>query len=227
MTYVCSVIEPNQDSTLYTEFWRRFRKSILEYNPGASMRVHFDIGDGNEGSANAIAIENAYHMTKDLNDIVIIADVDMLQTSTITLDDLSGDWDVAVTVRENRHPLNSGIVIIKPTYEGKNFLEVWAHTSKNIIKEPKLYAKYKQKYLGRDQAALGCVLETYHGYYKRIDLPCSRWNLTQTEWKYFAPGWSKFVHIKSNLRRVIEGTMNIEQLSPKEKEILNLWETYQ
>jgi hypothetical protein len=226
MTYVCSVIEPDQDSTLYTEFFSRFRKSVLKYNPSASMRVHFDIGDGTKDNATTSAIENAYQMSKDVKDIVIIADVDMLQTSTVTSDDLSGDWDVAVTMRENAHPLNSGIVIIKPTASGKFFLEVWARTSKKIIKEPDVYAKYKHKYLAGDQAALGWMLENYAPRYELEILPCSRWNLTQTEWKYFAPGWSKFVHIKSNLRRVIEGKMELEDLSPTEQEIVHLWESY-
>lgn len=226
MTYTMAIIK-QPDNTLFETLYRHFRKSIAINNPEARVRfssLEKESFDKDYATTHAIElnVENALKA----NDITIISDVDMLQTAPIFDTELSGPWDIAITVRKTRYPINSGIVIAKPTQRAYDFLTRWAEVSLSLPKKPELYKVYASRYLYGDQAALGWMTENEPALAELAFFPCSTWNLTQTDWELFEPGKTKFCHIKSGIRKVIEGSYKRSMLSEKENEILTLWESY-
>lgn len=228
MTYISCVIESATDP-FYKKLAEVFFNSVAHHNPEATLisleETRTLIPPKYE--ATTTAVQYAAALAPVISDVLIIADADMLQTAPITDDDLNGKWEIAVTIRDSSKPLNSGLVIAKPTEYAYEFLSQWARVSRDLIREKNrpLYTRYAQRYGGSDQAALGWMLEhwdTCSGLIK--ELPCSIWNLTQTEWEHFEPGVSKFVHMKSKLHKVLSGQKR--SLTQKENQILREWESH-
>lgn len=228
MTFIMTYVD-NHGSNLYHTLYDRFRKSISVYNPNAIVRVSsFEVkNEVKKDWRVKTCISEDARLARLAKDIVIISDVDMLQTGTINPIDLAGDWDIAVTVREQKFWLNSGVVLAKPTERAYAFLDKWASICESLMAKPELYKVYSDRYLFGDQAALGWMLENAADIAEVAFFPCSKWNLTQSEWHLFRPEESKLVHIKSNIRRVIEGKLRKENLKPYEQRILELWESYE
>lgn len=109
-------------------------------------------------------------------------------------------FDIAITTggQGAKPPLNAGVIFVNPTYRAREFFKQWVIINNNMYSDAVFHGLWKSKYLGINQAALGCMIET--GLCDDIlKLPQNIYNLTDKLWGEIDIK-SIFVHIKSELR---------------------------
>lgn len=114
------------------------------------------------------------------------------------------DFDLAYTVRpEYIIPFNTGAVFVRVTPETKAFMARWQEETGAMYRDVPHHLKWKEKYGGITQASLGCLLETWDHGLNLLPLPCTEWNCEDSAWGEFDPGFTRILHVKSGLRRLI------------------------
>jgi hypothetical protein len=109
------------------------------------------------------------------------------------------------------------------------FFRLWKTTYEQMLNDFDYYEPWARRYAGGDQAALGCLIE--QGRYDRCIeyMPCRTWNATQSEWEAFNQSGTRFVHVKSDLRKLCLGEIGRMRnpATPKMGEIARLWKSYE
>lgn len=155
-------------------------------------------------------------------DNTIFIDCDMLCLSD-PAPAFDQEFDVAITTggEEAKPPLNAGVVFARPTWKAKEFFKQWAIINRQMFRDREFHGQWKSKYLGMNQAALGCMIETgLCDYVHR--LPQARWNITDKLWGQIGND-AVFLHIKSELRNLA-----LQNAAPyaQYKKALTLWQKY-
>lgn len=131
-------------------------------------------------------------------DPVCVSDNDIMFRQSVE-DVWEFDFDIAVTTRDHKCGLNSGVFFSRSTPAAKDFITAWlAHTREIAIR---FDHDHISKHAGIDQAALFQTLEE-NKTAKILFLPCLIWNAEQTCWKNITPE-TRVIHIKSGLRDII------------------------
>jgi hypothetical protein len=159
---------------------------------------------------------------------IILADCDMLMVNPV--ERFPGPKPIYFTERETESsPLNTGIVFVNPGSAARAFFRAWLSVYDAMLQDFDFYMRFAPQYAGGDQAALGCVLE--ESSVVDVDyLPCSEWNATQSEWDAIDFHRVKFVHIKSDLRKLClneRHRMRNDTPTPAMLRIANLWGSYE
>lgn len=117
-------------------------------------------------------------------------------------------FDMAITFTGSRAgpPLNAGVVFVKPTARARQIMSTWVNVNAKMYDDPGLHQRYAPKYLGMNQAAMGCMIEN-RMIEDILQLWTLDWNAIGTDWGRIT-GRTVFVHIKSELRNAI--IMNTE-----------------
>jgi hypothetical protein len=135
----------------------------------------------------------------------------LIDSDTVILRSLDSAWDdefdLAYTVKDsNRFPFNSGVVFLRAGPGARAFADAWQKENVRLLETPKEHVKWRSRYGGCNQAALGAMLEG--GVVSRlglrvVKLPCLEWNCEDSSWAGFDPARTRIVHLKSGLRRAV------------------------
>jgi hypothetical protein len=180
--------------------WPEVGLEIIKIPPPASVsRRHHSFTSNHEKFKIWMdAVENA-------NEPVILMDCDMLVRAPFG-EVFDQDFDVALTVRNNRLRYNGGVVFVKPTQAGKDFIRAWAESDALLYSDPKEHEQWRRKYAGMNQAALGRVIELGLHKAKILEVPCSKYNCCLDDFtniRYSDPESVKVIHYKSGLRKSV------------------------
>ena len=170
------------------------------------------------------------------NDIIQNTDkhVVLLDGDTLVLDNFlevfDEDFDIGLTFRgKTGLPFNGGVIFVKPTKESKEFFNLFLKINDEFVKNKIKHQKYRNKYAGINQSALGCLLEEYNkdNKYKIKKFPCSIYNLC--DWINNDYKKAKIIHIKSNLRKNLRQYLinnNYNNMPMNHKKIIDMWNSY-
>lgn len=161
---------------------------------------------------------------------VILTDSDMMLVDSDLGSVFDGDFDVGITKRTGNRtklPLNGGFVALKPTKSAREFMRRWKATNDLMMVRPEFHKKWRGKYAGINQAALGYLLDTDQMGCKFEYLPCRVWNAVDEDWESALNGNTKLVHVKGKLRTSC--------LNPRAKvnvprgcdDLIKLWQNYE
>ena len=136
-------------------------------------------------------------------ELTAVCDIDLMFLRDIS-DIQEMDFDIAITKRNFKAPINSGVWFYRPGKNAENFVNLWI---KNKLKIMKNYSKYEKtviKAAGINQGSLVMTIEELGPKIKLLELPCVEWNATQTEWKKITDK-TRIIHIKSEVRKYCLG----------------------
>lgn len=155
------------------------------------------------------------------------AEVLLIDADTVILRPLDDVWqeafDVAYTVRPKPYklPLNAGVVFLRVNDRSKAFLRQWADVNRRMLTDRPLHQKWRARFGGLNQAALGCVLASPPADLRLATLPCLEWNCEDSAWSDFAPARTRIVHVKSALRLAV---FNLQPATkPGVRPLVTLW----
>lgn len=183
-----------------------YRKSIEKVMPDADyVELIIDAPPKEQGIkygmiANSVKLKTWIDFLEDCNDNVIFTDCDMLMLQRADKA-FYPDFDVAYTTRtrSNLIPVNSGVVMVKPTEKAKSFMREWLRINDEMFKDQNFHQKWRAKYQGINQAAFGYLLET-GGYEAKLHEYSTReWNAVECDWQRISTK-TVFLHIKGSLR---------------------------
>lgn len=132
------------------------------------------------------------------------------------------DFDIAYTVRPAGYklPLNGGVLFLRVNARSKAFIAAWAEANRRMLIDRPFHMKWRKRYGGINQAALGCVLTTAAHGLAIEPLPCLEWNCEDSGWESFDPEVTRIVHVKSRLRLVV---FNMRGPTPAVRRVAKLW----
>lgn len=173
---------------------------------------------------------------KTMNENAIFIDCDML-----ILGDLSEvfdlyDFDIAITSLTNRKrfPFNGGVVFVRNTDKAKAFMQRWTEVDLQMFEDIIFHRKYKKKYQGMNQSALGYLYEEEKNIANLIQVPCEKYNAVDQNWKEINENTPKekmplAIHYKGSLRKQLfeNPKTNSQNSSYKERlYLIELWKEY-
>lgn len=192
---------------------------VLDYtarlhNPG--WEVHVDEIDALREyvhlnrSANALKLAAWQEIVDDVPDDthLLLMDADMVVMHPLDVV-WASEFDIAFTVRpdrmhgQTRIPLNGGFVAMRTSHIVREFFRAWQAMSARMTKDTQLHQRWRSRFGGQNQAALGAMFESPE--FKRLHvnwLPCDRYNACEPEWREH---WqtAKTLHLKSGLRQAL------------------------
>lgn len=141
----------------------------------------------------------------------------LIDADTMVLSDLSeafdemGDADVGVTYREAAVRINAGVVYVRPTEQGREWIRAWKDANDWLIEQRRL--DQAKLYGGINQASMAIALDGFRLVMNGdsptdatvAQLECSKWNSVDQTWHLFNDD-TRVVHIKGALRKyLVEG----------------------
>lgn len=161
-------------------------------------------------------------------DVVVLLDADMLVLRPLAVELLEalGDKDIAITYRPASHPfmLNSGFIATRVSGLTKQLHQAWSQRAAEMVQEPRLYHRFRHRYGGVNQSALGSLLE--EAEWEHVDiagLSTLEWNAVMLE-HHAAVERSRVVHLLGSLRKYCLG--NSCPLSHQLYPLVQIWNSY-
>lgn len=227
---------------IFHEMFEVFRNSVLKNMPNAEI-IELYVDSKKVKAKQRIIYTNHQKLiawadyAKTMNENAIFIDCDML-----ILGDLSEvfelyDFDVAITsnINKEKFPFNGGVVFVRNTDKAKAFMQRWAEVDLQMFEDVILHKKYKKKYQGMNQSALGYLYEEEKSIANLIQVPCSRYNAVDENWDDINENTSKekmplAIHYKGSLRKQLfedESKLNTNNnIYKKRMYILDIWKEY-
>lgn len=163
----------------------------------------------------------AYYVLKQ-KELIAVCDIDMMFLKPIT-DASMMRFDIAVTTR-NKMKYNTGLWFYRPNSRSKMFVRKWIAYTKIIMGNFCKYEGFSWENGGIDQASLRWAVDKVKNI-KVLELPCQKWNSTQSEWKN-ADEETKIIHIKSKLRTIIFKKLPCPDELSYLKPFIQKWRSY-
>jgi hypothetical protein len=214
--------------SFYNKLLRVFKNSCKSVMPGIKIEIikplkpHKNI-DHKRDTAFAF-LDAAYYVLKQ-RELIAVCDCDMMFLKSIEYIE-DKEFDIAVTTRD-KIKFNTGLWFYRPSERSRLFVIEWINQTKKIMENFCRYEEFCHEHGGIDQASLFVTVKKLKRKIKLLELPCSEWNSTQSEWKEVDKN-TRIVHIKSKLRLLCSGRIDpatsadIKYLLPlKEK-----WESF-
>jgi hypothetical protein len=172
--------------------------------------------------ANTIKLNYWYSELKRCShgDHVVFLDADTLMINPIH-DVFREDFDVAYTVRtRSKWVLNGGVIFVKVNERSMEFFRKFVETNNHMFNDKEFHEKYRVKYAGINQAALGYMLELNTTSAKLKALPCAVWNACGEDWSGINDT-TRIIHLNGQARKSIFGGNPAEHETLKPYQIWN------
>jgi len=147
-----------------------------------------------------------------------------LDADTIVNQDISSifdlEFDLCYTSRPKTHniPFNSGIVFVKES--GWPIVKRWESINNQMTFDRAFHSKWCLKYFGYNQAAFGCLLDSYD-YPGIIHVPTKIWNCCDpVDWVRNIYN-AKIIHYKGELRRDL-----VQENGRRYPQAVEIWKKY-
>jgi len=210
----------------YGDLLKVFKYSAGLHMPDVNIIVidkqpEIDMSRGNTYGAMTARLNQWADIIGSIKGDIILADVDMVFLDDITEVFDNYKFDVAYTSRKSKFkPINGGIVFIRDG--AQKFVKLWAAVNNKMHFNPILHNKWRKKYKGMNQPALGYLIENSKKHkYKMFALPCKIYNACDQEWKSIDEK-TKVIHLKRALRKALDG----EPIKGAEK-ALEIWRDFE
>jgi len=138
---------------------------------------------------------------------ILLIDADTFITRPLdALWDLPFDLAYAVRTHFMHYTINGGVIALRVSARVRDFMARWAAENRAMLADAKYHRRWKEKYGGINQAALGALLELH--VHKDLGLhvltvPCQEWNCEESAWAQFDPHSTRIVHVKGRLRKAV------------------------
>jgi len=170
-------------------------------------------------ASNTVKLQRWVEEMEATDDDIIFLDCDMIVLRDLH-DAFKMDFDVALTVNGTGSiPYNGGAVFCHNTQAARDFIRLWNKCNIELYNDMRKHLKWRTKYAGMNQAALGYMLETNaakpHDMLsdtRKIKasesivnikrLPCSIWNVCKNDWRTMNDKMY-ILHVKSALRTAV------------------------
>lgn len=228
---ICIVQFDNHRNISYKNLNTAYKNSIRENMPDAGIDEILlkpmvkDIHKGWVYTANTIKLKAWVDYLEKTNEPVIFSDCDMLAIGDGSKAFIENpDFDIAFTGNLNSKniPLNGGIVFVRPNERSRSFFRHWLKINEMLYNDEILHRKYRARWAGMNQAALGYMFDNGYPECKILFLPRKRWNATEGYWQKIDKD-TVFVHVKEALRKLV---LNKELPGGIYKEPMLLWYKY-
>jgi len=163
-----------------------------EYTPQRPSNVRYN--------TEKLAVWNEYMQHADDNTIFMDCDMLCLRSDDNVFEQ---EFDIGMTFRpEGSHPpMNGGVVFARPSVQARKFFSDWLDVNNQMYADPSFHHKWRNRYLGMNQAAFGYMYESgMCDYIRRFKTRI--WNAVNQDWK-FIDDETVFVHMKSGMRTAI------------------------
>ena len=213
----------------YDRLFEVFKKSVEMNSPHEIVELQVTIGHQKGGHTESVTA-NHYKMVawnkyiQEVDDDCILIDCDMMILHDMAEAFEKFDFDVAITKRNTASiPYNGGVVFVRNTKQAKNFIKLWYECDQQLYNDRRLHARYRHKYKGMNQAALGYLLEEKRHQSKLIELPCSIYNAVEQDWKHLDPEQVYAVHCKAGLKRAVLSSDEVRHLPDEYQIPAQIW----
>lgn len=223
---IITVVFDVDNTKLWTRMAKIFLESVRRHMPDIDFTAHIISKPENiTGKAinctynhEKLKIWNEYQQESRCDTIFMDSDMICMQGFQ---DAFKPDFDIALTVnRKTDHPpLNAGIVFAKPTDNTKAFFRQWVKLDSVMYSDTDLHSTWAAKYLGQNQASLGCLLERKEYQAKILYRENRVWNCTDTHW-HTLNDETIFVHLKGVLRTEL---LNNVVPHPPYAKVMKMW----
>lgn len=230
-------------TTYFPVTWRSrhdFERLLAAYRAsaeavGVPLEVHELPPPERMGKRGAIGFntENSYKLDywatllSESTEPIIFTDCDMLMLGDPSDGFNGGDWDVALTQRKPEGQprwFNAGVVFARPNDAARRYMEAWRDANAHLLNRPKEHKRWKSKYAGMNQAALGMAMEKemLPDDCKVGHLPCALYNCGDNEWRKADIEQIRLLHVKGVLRDVVLGRNKSRKLD----HLVNAWRRF-
>jgi len=208
---ICIVQFDNHRNISYKILNTAYKKSIRENMPDAVIDEIIlepmvkDINRNWTFTSNSIKLKAWVAYLEKTNDPIIFSDCDMLALGDGGKAFIENpDFDIALTgdLSSKNIPLNGGIVFVRPNERSRAFFRYWLEINNKLYNDESIHSKYRARWAGMNQAALGYMFDKGYPECKILFLPRKRWNATNRYWHEIDED-TVFVHIKGNLRKLL------------------------
>jgi len=211
MTFI--IVAFDYHDTEYIRMGYVLQKSIRQNCPGAQIIYHRceaplvpeDERKLKRFGENAEKLRIWVSLLEECEDNEIV----LIDSDTMVLQDVSevfkNEFDVGCTVRtrKSRIKYNGGVMFVKKNERSLKFFRKFRDIDDMMYEDRKFHEEWRAKYSGMNQAAFGWMIENYKEPVAIMEFPCAEYNALSDDWKYFVPGFTKIVHLKSKLREII------------------------
>lgn len=209
------------------------RKSVELNSPHTPITLHY-VHKPLIPRAKRLDFHNASNVTKTLyhTELVHLAKdgqlLGLLDCDTLVLGDLSEietkEFDIAFTFRNDRSPINTGVVFLRVSDKVRDFYWEWLAEVQRLAFNHKKLLKLNEIYRGVNQSALNEILRERDFGLKILELPCEIYNSVSCTWRYFSKN-TKILHVLGRLRHAaLRGAMFMD---PCIMRLANLWRQYE
>lgn len=210
----------------YDDFWKVFNYSAKKHMPDAEIICLREVPEVDKSRGNTYAAMSARlymwaDAVKNVSGNIILADVDIVFTGNMFSVFNEYKFDLAYTKRNSKwKPINGGIIFLRDN--AKSFIDLWARVNNKMYKNKELHNKWRKKYKGMNQPALGYLIEhpKKHGM-NLLSLPCLKYNACDQEWAHITPE-TKAIHLKRALRKFKEGA----KIPRGAEKAITIWKQY-
>lgn len=162
------------------------------------------------------------------DDDLVLIDCDMLVMRDFQDVFDRRDFDIALTARKTaRIPINGGVVLVRNTEAGYDFIRRWAEADTELYNDRALHQFWRGKFRGMNQASLG-MLRDKAGYDADvIELPCQYYNAVDTTWHSVTTDEPYAIHCKSNMKRQVLSTTPLAKMRESYRPVAQIWRGYE
>jgi hypothetical protein len=199
------------------------------------------IKDKKSHASNAFKLERWLETMERVNDDIIFLDADMLVLKDLS-DCFDDDFDIGITALpgfqqllgaapgtrrdppRERIPYNGGVMLARNNEAARNFMRELNRIDLAMYNDHRLHDRYRAKYAGMNQAAMGCLLETQTvARVKFFD--CREWNSCRDQW-VVDEKTCRILHIKSRTRKNVFLPTAISLIDPCMRNAVAIWRRY-
>ena len=211
-------------SSRYDKLSRVLEYSVKKNCPGADFKlIRIDAPTSWRTkkcfASNTVKLQRWVEEMEATDDDIIFLDCDMIVLRDLH-DAFKMDFDVALTINGTGSiPYNGGAVFCHNTPAARDFIRLWNECNIELYDNTQKHLKWRTKYAGMNQAALGYMLETnavkvtditskhrkikaYKSVVNIRRLPCSIWNVCKNDWRNINDKMY-ILHVKSALRTAV------------------------
>lgn len=160
---------------------------------------------------------------------VLLLDADVIVTGDILepFDNQESAWHVGITKRSRMYPpINGGVLYLRKGNESLLYFRKMCEEDILMQNETTYHDKWKQRYPGMNQSAMGAAMEKLEGLINIEMLPCSLYNACSEDWPYTIENEARSIHVKEQLRDAVFGRLPyLQEWKPSLDLLQNYMET--
>lgn len=131
-------------------------------------------------------------------------------------------FDVAVTARPGRMPVNAGVVYVRPNERSRAFFRQWVRINDDLFTSSRPDI---DRWGGINQAALVSAMDAAVNVARVARIPCAKWNSVEQTWGDLNDD-TVVLHIKGALREMALANVSPSRIAPHMLRAYALWMHY-